>query len=87
MNIYEFADKINKELIITRYAQQDGRFVADFEYGEIKDRGMLASLHGEGQSPLEALNDYTAQISGKTLVFDAYSDDRCEHLVPALAKI
>jgi hypothetical protein len=87
MNIYEFADEINKELIITRYAQQNGRFVADFEYAEVKDDGMLVSIYGEGQSPIEALNDYVDQISGKTIVFDAAGNKRQEHLVPALAKI
>jgi hypothetical protein len=87
LNIYEFADEINKELIITRYAQQNGRFVADFEYAEIKDDGMLVSIYGEGQSPTEALNDYVDQISGRTLVFDAVGNERQEHLVPALAKI
>jgi hypothetical protein len=87
MNIYEFADGLNEELTITRYPQQDNRFTADFGGGEVKDGGMLVSRYGEGQSPVEALNDYAAQISGKTLVFDAYGDARREHLVPALEKI
>jgi hypothetical protein len=87
MNIYEFADVINKELIITRYPQQNGRFVADLEYAEVKDDGMLVSSGGEGQNPIEALNNYAAQISGKTIVFDAYGSKRREYLVPELEKI
>ena len=84
MNIYEFADKINKELIITRYPRQHSRFTADFEYAEVKEGGMLASLYGEGKDPFEALNDYAEQITGKTLVFNASGTERREYLVPEL---
>jgi hypothetical protein len=84
MNLYEYADIIDARLCIIRYANQDGRFSADFEYSEIKQDSCLLSEYGRGKTPQEALNDYKNRIVGKTLVFHAGNKHlRREYIVPS----
>ena len=45
---------------------------------EIKDGIFLVSSYGRGKDFEEACDDYLSQIRGKTLVFDAHSEDRRE---------
>ena len=85
MNIYEFADVIDRELVIRRYPNQDNRFTAQFEHSETKINKsdcILAGSYGNGNTPEEALNNYIKEIQGKVLVFDAMSDKRQEYVVP-----
>ena len=49
-----------------------------FQDCETKDRIFLVGTFGRGQTFEEACEDYIRQISGKTLVFHAYSDHRTE---------
>ena len=48
---------------------------------EIKDGGFLISTFGTGYTFDEAVDDYRKIISGKRLVFNAYSPNRKEVLV------
>ena len=83
MNIYEFADIIGKNILITRVNNQNGRFFARFEGGEVKKGIILAGLFRNGDTPVEALNTYKDAIVGQTLVFNAMSDTaRQEFIVP-----
>ncbi len=82
MNIYEFVDSVNFNLVATRYPNQKHRFTCSLERAEIKEGGVLRSAYGQGKSFLSALKDYVAQIRGKTLVFNAYSSLRYEVVVP-----
>jgi hypothetical protein len=83
MNIYEFADIIRKNILITRINNQNGRFFARFEGGEVKKGAILAGNFGNGDTPIEALNAYKNAIVGQTLVFNAASDTaRQEFIVP-----
>lgn len=49
-----------------------------FQDAEIKDGMFLVGTFGSGQTFEEACEDYIRQISGKTLVFHAYTDHRKE---------
>lgn len=83
MTITEFADIIDKHLVFTRYANQKGRMIAQFERAEIKEGNILQSKYGEGLTTDEALKNYVANIKGKRLVFDATSPEyRQEFVVP-----
>jgi len=86
MTITEYVDAINCNIKITYYHNQDNRWCASFEHAEIKDykgSGILASTHGNGKTPNNALLDYLTQIAGKTLVFNATGGDkRREYKVP-----
>jgi hypothetical protein len=88
MNIYEFADIINKNIIITRYANQNGRFSAHFDRCNIAQGDLLRGEYGDGKTPQEALNNYKNAIAGKTLVFNAMSDtNRQEYVAPKIADV
>lgn len=86
MNIQEYADVLNLELGLTRYPNQNNRWVARFESCETKDGAddcMLTSTYGNGSDPSSAIGDYVDQIKGKLLVVNASSDAlRREYLVP-----
>ena len=74
MTLSEYADAINAEIKIIRYANQEERWIADFEDAEIKESktsGVLIGMWGEGKSPHEALANYVSSIRGKILVFNA----------------
>jgi len=88
MTIYEFADVIGHSLVITRYANQNNRFSASFEYCDIKQGSMLMGEYGNGKTPQEAINNYKNLIIGKTLVFNAMSKDyRQEYIAPIMQDI
>lgn len=81
MNIEEYADVIGKEIHITRYPNQDNRYMARFE-AEIKGDGVLIGKYGNGRTPTEAINSYVKKIKGQILVFNSYTDRRVELKVP-----
>ena len=88
MNLYEFADIIDKNIVITRYANQDSRFSAQFEHCDTKRGGCLCGEYGDGKTPQEAVDNYKNKIIGKTIVFNAMSDTyRREYVVPQLYSI
>ena len=88
MNIYEFADIIGKNILITRFNNQGDRFCAYFEGGEIKYGSVLISKYGNGKTPTEAINAYKNNIVGQTLVFNATSNKhRRECTVPKMDDI
>lgn len=66
MNIYDFADSINQNLVITRHSNpkifSETKFTVCFENAEIKQGSILHSTYGRGLDIREALNDYTEQI-------------------------
>lgn len=85
MNIYEFADMIDRDLVITRFANQKNRFVCSFENTEtkrFKEDGILSGTYGNGSSPSSAIKDYVNQLRDKLLVIDATSPSRKEFQVP-----
>ena len=84
MNIQEYSDVIQKEIKITYYPNQKGRWTASFKGAEmlVSNGFALLSNYGEGLTPLLAMEDYLFKIIGHTLVFGAYTDKRQEYGVP-----
>lgn len=83
MTIYEFADIIDQQLNITRYSNQNNRWSASFNAGEVKEGPMLVGEYGNGHNSDEAIEDYLTKIRGKRVVFNAMSDKyRCEYVIP-----
>ena len=52
-----------------------------FDRAEVKDGMFLTSTFGSGTTLEEACEDYIRSLSGKTVVFNAYADNRKEVLV------
>jgi len=86
MNIYDLADVLDRNLIITRQANNINAFRVGFGHCEIKQGTLLIGAYGRGNTVKEALNSFTRQISRQTLVFDVvYPDYRVEFVVPVLS--
>lgn len=84
MTIYEFADVVDARIELRRHPNQDGRWSASFEDCEVvPEPGILRSTFGDGLSPLDAVRDYAARISGQRLVFHATDPkERREYRAP-----
>lgn len=84
MNIYEFADIIDKPLVFTRHPNQEGRVSVKFDRCDIKKGSFLSGEYGNGNSPVKALEDYLKKIRGKKIIFDPFLESRQEYVVPDL---
>jgi hypothetical protein len=85
LSIYVLSDLLSKHLILKRFANQDNRWMAEFENCEVKDSKdtcIISSCYGNGTSPEEAILDYISNIAGKILVFNAFSENRKEFYCP-----
>jgi hypothetical protein len=82
MTIFNFADIIDKKLSIIYHQNQGGRFSTAFEHCELKENSFLKSSYGNGKTINESINNYIVQIIGKTIVFNAYRENRQEFIVP-----
>lgn len=58
------------------------RFYCSFKHAEIEDGDLLKGASGNGETIEKSIIDYMQQISGKTLVIDAYKDTRRRIVVP-----
>ena len=86
MSIYEFADIIGRDLLVTRFANQEERWTCQFASCEIKGDGVLIGEYGDAKSAIGAIQSYTQKIRGKILVFDACTEKRMEYNVPSIIK-
>jgi hypothetical protein len=84
MNILDFADLINKQIIIRYYYNQNKRFTAEFSNSEIKEGNLLIGTYGNGSTPEEAIKNYCEKISNKLIVFNAMSKVREEYQLKEL---
>lgn len=86
MNIEEYADALNLDLVIQRYPNQSNRYSARFDRCETKesaDSSCLEGTYGNGRSPQGAVEDYIDKIRGRVLVVDAMmGNDRRQYVVP-----
>jgi hypothetical protein len=85
MKIEDYADVLNLDLVVRRYANQGNRYCAKFDRAEIKDHVDsvgISSTSGNARSLHDAVNDYIAQIRGKRIVIDALRESRREYDVP-----
>jgi len=86
MRIGDYADSINKSIVIRRRTRFGGmQWYADFGDGgsEIHEGGVLKGVCGNGVTPNEALRDLARVVSNQTIIFHAYSN-RQEFDVPDL---
>lgn len=68
MNIYDYADCMDLELVVRRHPQQNNRWTCSFERVEVcEGERMLKSAYGNSKSPDGAIADYSRQISGKKI--------------------
>ena len=81
MTLTEYARALEEHLII-RFPTTDGRWYASFEHAEVLLDGFLSGTTGYGSTPDLALKDYTKNIVGCTLAFDAFGKRRREYNVP-----
>jgi len=56
----------------------NGDVAVSYRGSEVKNNGFLFSEFGVGSTFEDACKDYLSKISGKTLVFKAYSESREE---------
>ena len=81
-NILDFEKEHGLDLVITErskeYMNPVYKFYARFENTETKGDGILIGEYGNGNTPEEAINDYCNLISGKRIVFKAYTEERKE---------
>jgi hypothetical protein len=82
MTIEELADVLGVEIKI-HYSPVNHKWMAKLERAEIKGNGVLIGECGYGKTPRQALAQYAEKIQGKTVVFDAYTNDRRESSIPA----
>ena len=83
MNLEDYADALNSEIVVRRYACQRGRWIAHFPSCEVMDGKILSSIYGDGSTPIAAMNSYAQQIRGKRIVFNAMvRESRREFDVP-----
>ena len=71
MNILEYADVINTNIVITYCHNQDMRFSAYFESCEVKEGAALLSEYGDGTTPEAAIREYVTKIRGRRIIFHA----------------
>ena len=86
MNIEEYCDILNINIRITYYHNQNKRWSASFDGGEIKEdagSSILKSEYGTGKTPELAMIDYLFSVRGKVLVLNAMSEtNRREYVIP-----
>jgi hypothetical protein len=82
MNILEFADVIDEDIIIRRYSNQNNRWMCEFEsHCVVKDGDCVIGMYGDGRTPQEAIDNYVEKIQGRTLIFDGYGGDKAREYV------
>lgn len=89
MDITDYCDAINKDLVVRYYHLQDRWTVSivGAEVKKTKDDNMSASVYGESHQIIPAINDYIEKIRGTTLVFNTgTTKERRMFEVPELEK-
>lgn len=90
MNIYEFADICNLNLVIkrrTNWHDPKSTWFSHFEYVDVKNGIMLTSTFGNGPTPQDAVADYCRVLQGKEIVLHAHVPEyRKEFTFPAYVK-
>lgn len=83
--IEQFAEVHDLEMVVAeREVERDlpighpSRYCAKFKHADVEDEGCLESMYGNGPSENEAIRDYAKNISLRTLVLNAYTNDRRE---------
>lgn len=83
MTIYDIADLMDVEIIITRFANQKDRWICQFKNCDTKDRSdepILTGTYGTGNDPASAIVNYVLAIRSKILVFNAADPNKRREL-------
>lgn len=86
-SIAEFTKQHDLEIkVFERKEPKDSpiRYYAHFDGADVKGNGFLIGEYGNGTTPEQAIDDYARRIEFRTLVFNAYGEDRREIKVPRL---
>lgn len=84
--ILDFENELGHELVVNvRPAHYKApKYYVTFDGGEVKDGDVLVGVTGNGSSIDEAITDYCNQVSGRIMVFWAFSESRTEIELPKL---
>lgn len=85
--IEDFAERHGLTMVVRerhKPIDKHDRYYAFFKNAEVKNNAFIISLFGNGQTPEEAIEEYSKFISLRTLIFDAKTDGRREIEVPNL---
>jgi hypothetical protein len=82
MNITEYADAINVEIVLRYYPNQNGRWMAEFDDTYVMENGCLRGSFGNGRSPHGAMMAYADEIRGKRIAINSGKPRRREFVVP-----
>ncbi len=81
-SIFLIADLCDANIHMHYCANQDGRWCARFEYGDVKEGSLLRGSHGNGTTPRAALEDYCQIIAGKMIIWSAGTDREKVYVMP-----
>lgn len=83
ISIYDYADIMKFDLVLTRLPGQNGRWMAKFDKVHLKEGSCIASAYGNSNDKDEAIMDYCSQISGKKISYEQWShyDDKFVRMV------
>ena len=82
MTLKEVGIVIGKKLVTRRRSIRSIPVMVFFQDTEVKDRKMLISLYGQGQTAAEAKAAYCKKLRGQILVADAMLSQRREIQLP-----
>lgn len=83
MQIEQIADLIDVEISLTYFPNQDGRWCARFDGGNVRDGGTLIGTHGNAKTPDAAISDYCRQVAGRPMYFYVGDNQSKEFKMPA----
>lgn len=72
---------------VTLSKNMSGQYVCQYDFCDVKDGPVLIGTFGKGNTIEKAAEDYIQQITGKTLVFHAGSDNEHKARVAILQKV
>ena len=76
MKLQDLLDLLDLDLLVTRYANQKGRFSASFRNTDVKEGIMLCGAYGDGKDYHSAVEDYLKKIRGRRIVINAGDKER-----------
>jgi hypothetical protein len=81
-SLEQFAEIIGVDIVVRRYAGQNGRWTAQLEHAEVMSGGCLSAAYGDAKEVQGAIRDYCTQIAGKRIAVSALGERRQEFNVP-----
>lgn len=68
LSIYALCDLIETDILISRYANQNGRWIAKLDGWQIRENESIVSgFFGSGDSPQKAIECLVAEMRGKKI--------------------